>query len=154
MKKKFKTQLKILYFNYLFHCYRRTGVKILTLSEDFKFCQICIPLNWKTRGFFGTLFGGSIYGAVDPVLMVMFNMILGKNYVVWDKAATIRFLKPGKTDLFANFEISDEHIERVKAEVNENGKTEIEYVVAVQDNSGIDHAIIEKVLHIRGKSPR
>ena len=144
-------KLKIFYFNYLFHCYRRTGVKILHISDDFKQSEICLPLNWRTKGFFGTLFGGSIYSVVDPVLMVMLNMILGKEYVVWDKAATVQFLKPGRSTLYANFRVTDEEIERIKNDVLKNGKAEIGYQVSLKDSDGVEHAVIGKTLHIRSR---
>ena len=151
MKNSLKMKLKIFYFNYLFHCYRRTGVKILHISDDFKQSEICLPLNWRTKGFFGTLFGGSIYSVVDPVLMVMLNMILGKDYVVWDKAATVQFLKPGRSTLYANFRVTDGEIERIKNDVAKNGKTEIEYNVSLKDSNGVEHAVISKPLQIRAR---
>ena len=151
MKNSFKMRLQIFYFNYLFHCYRRTGVKILHISDDFKRSEISLPLNYKTRGFFGSLFGGSMYGVVDPVLMVMLNKTLGAGYVVWDKAATVRFLKPGRTTLYAKFEVTDEQIMRIKDEVASNGKTEVEYQISMTDSSGVEHVSIDKTLHIRKK---
>ena len=151
MKNSLKMQLKIFYFNYLFHCYRRTGVKILHISDDFKQSEICLPLNWRTRGFFGTLFGGSIYGAVDPVLMVMLNMILGKEFVVWDKAAKVQFLKPGRSTLYAKFEVTDDEITRIKTEVAGVGKAESQHIISMKSKEGVEHAIIEKIMHIKGK---
>ena len=154
MKNSFKMRLKIFYFNYLFHCYRRTGVKILHIADDFKRSEIALPLNYKTKGFFGSLFGGSIYGVVDPVLMVMLNMALGSDYVVWDKAATVRFLKPGRSTLYASFEITDEQLSQIRDEVAANGKAEIDYKVSMKDSNGVEHANIDKTLHIRKKKTK
>ena len=53
--------------------------------------RVKLPLNWRTRNYVGTIFGGSLYGAVDPVYMIMLMKVLGRDYVVWDKAASIRF---------------------------------------------------------------
>src|SRR2546422_8429965 len=55
-----------------------------------------LPLSWRTRNYVGTIFGGSMYGAVDPVYMVMLIKLLGPGYTVWDKAAAIRFRRPGR----------------------------------------------------------
>jgi len=58
--------------------------------------RIRLPLIWRTRNYVGTIFGGSLYGAVDPIYMIMLIKALGPDYIVWDKAATIRFLRPGR----------------------------------------------------------
>ena len=58
--------------------------------------RVKIPLNWKTRNGVGTIFGGSLYAAVDPIYMTMLIKLLGPDYLVWDKSAAIRFLKPGR----------------------------------------------------------
>jgi len=76
--------------------YRRTGARISFISEDFKEVHLKLRLKWTTRNYVGTVFGGSIYGALDPIYMVQLINILGGKYVVWDKAATIKFIRPIK----------------------------------------------------------
>ncbi|WP_348240556.1 DUF4442 domain-containing protein, partial [Salmonella enterica] len=64
--------------------------------------------------YVGTQFGGSIYAMTDPFYMLMLMNNLGPDYIVWDKAASIRFRKPGRTDLFATFEITDAELNNVR----------------------------------------
>lgn len=54
----------------------------------------------------GTHFGGSLYAMCDPFYMWILMENLGKDFIVWDKAATIRFKKPGTGTVNAEFEIS------------------------------------------------
>ena len=89
-------------FNF-FPAYRGTGGRITYMADDFHEIRIKLPLNWRTRNYVGTTFGGSLYGAVDPLYMVMLIKILGSGYIVWDKAATIRFKRPGRETLYAKF---------------------------------------------------
>src|SRR5262250_862262 len=87
-------------FNWI-PAYRGTGARVTYVASDFREVRVRLPLSWRTRNYVGTIFGGSLYGAVDPVYMIMLIKILGPGYTVWDKAATIRFLKPGRATLFA-----------------------------------------------------
>jgi hypothetical protein len=84
----------------------------------------------------GTIFGGSLYGAIDPIYMIMLIKILGPDYVVWDKAATIRFKKPGRSTLHASFVLSDAELDGIRADVLRDGRTERTYVVELKDGEG------------------
>src|SRR3712207_5791103 len=64
-------------------CYRGTGARITYIARDWKEVRLELPLSWRTVNYFGTIFGGSIYGAVDPVYVIMLVKTLGKDYVVW-----------------------------------------------------------------------
>jgi hypothetical protein len=85
------------------------------VSSDFREAHVELPLSWRTRNRVGTIFGGSLYGAVDPVYMILLMQILGPGYTVWDKAASIRFRKPGKTTLFARFLLTEEEIATIRS---------------------------------------
>jgi hypothetical protein len=102
--------------------YFATGGKILAISDDWKRVSLRLKLNFWTRNYVGTIFGGSLFSASDPFYMIMFMNILGKNdYVVWDRGASIKFIKPGKETLYANLEINDQIINEVKSQVDKNG---------------------------------
>ena len=87
----------------LFPAFRGTGARITYIAGDFREARVELPLYWRTRNYVGTIFGGSLYGAVDPMYMILLIKVLGPGYTVWDKAATIRFLKPGRSRLYARF---------------------------------------------------
>jgi len=147
----FRTWRTRVMFN-LFPCFRRTGARITSISPDEQTVKLKIPLNWTTRGYFGTTFGGSIYGATDPVLMVMLNRLLGRGYVVWDKAAHVEFKKPGRSTLFATFHISDEELAGLRQELEATPRLDRTYTVDLVDAAGTVHATVEKVLHFRKRS--
>ena len=108
-----------------------------------------LPLSWRTRNYVGTIFGGSLYGAVDPVYMIMLIKALGPEYLVWDKAATIRFIRPGRETLRATFRITAEEVEALRAEVDRAGKVERTYSVELLNAAGVVHAHCDKLLSIR-----
>ena len=100
-------------FNF-FPAYRGTGGRLTYIADDFHEIHIKLPLSWRTRNYVGTIYGGSMYGAVDPLYMVMLIRILGDNYVVWDKAATILFKRPGRETLYAEFNVTPDAVASIK----------------------------------------
>src|SRR5260370_12810136 len=86
-----------------FPCYRGTGGRLKYVAPDWSEVRIELPLSRRTRNYVGTIFGGSLYGSVDPIYMIMLIHRLGPEYIVWDKAPTIQFKKPGKETLRAPF---------------------------------------------------
>ena len=110
--------------------------------------RIKLRLTWRTRNYVGTLFGGSLYGAVDPLYMVMLMHRLGPEYVVWDKSASIRFRRPGRGTLYATFRVDDEELAAIRTAVAAEGKIDRVYVVELVDAEGIPHATVEKTIYI------
>jgi len=135
-------------FNF-FPAYRGTGAWVTHIAADFSEIRIKLPLSWRTRNYVGTIFGGSMYGAVDPMYMIMLIQLLGRDYVVWDKAATIRFRKPGKTTLYATFKIDGAELEAIRAAAAGGEPIDRRYTVDLVDRDGVVHAEIEKVIYIR-----
>jgi len=133
----------------LFPAYRGTGARVAYIAADFREVRIRLPLSWRTRNVVGTIFGGSMYGAVDPVYMVMLIKLLGPDYVVWDKAATIRFRRPGRSTLEARFALDAGFVEAIRAELEHAPKAERTLTVELVGADGTVHATVEKVLHIR-----
>ena len=80
-------------FNF-FPAYRGTGARVEYIASDWMEVRVRVPLSWRTRNYVGTIFGGSLYGAIDPFYMLMLIKLLGPDFIVWDKAATIRFRRP------------------------------------------------------------
>ena len=147
MRESLRSKLRRWGFN-LFPAYRGTGGRLEYLADDYSEIHVRLPLNWRTRNYVGTIFGGSLYGAVDPVYMIMLIKLLGRDYVVWDKAATIRFRRPGKTTLRARFRVAPEEVEGIKAELAGRKSLDRVYRVELLDEVGRVHAEVEKTLYI------
>lgn len=137
------------------HVYNRipayfgTGGRITYIASDWREIHVEVPLSLRTRNYVGTIYGGSMYGAVDPIYMIMLIRALGPGYVVWDKAARIRFRRPGRTTLRARFRIDEAELETIRGLLSEARSIDRVYTVVLQDESGEVHAEIEKTLYIR-----
>ena len=127
------------------------GIRVRRIAEDFLSIDVEMPLHFWNRNYVGTHFGGSLYAMCDPFFMIILIENLGPGYVVWDKAATIRFKKPGKGLMKANFHISAERIAEIRAQADTQGKTEPSFTVFVTDAEGNVIAEVDKLLYVRKK---
>lgn len=149
-KENFKSKLRRTAFNF-FPAYRRTGARIYFLSDDWRDIRITLGLNWKTKNYVGSVFGGSIYGALDPIFMIQLINILGNTYMVWDKSAIIKFLKPIKRKVYARFLITDEILAEITSKVKSDKKYSIDLVTNFQDENGKIYAEVIKTIYIADK---
>ncbi len=148
MTESWKSRLTRWWFNW-FPAYRGTGARVTFIASDWREVRIELPLSWRTRNYVGTIFGGSMYGAVDPIYMVMLIRTLGPEYVVWDKAASIRFLRPGRGTLVATFKLTDEMLTGIREDVARDGRAEREFTIDLASADGEVHATCTKRLSIR-----
>ena len=140
-------------FNF-FPCYRRTGARITAIAPDLREVRVKLPLNWKTRGYWGTTFGGSLYGAVDPVYLVMLARNLGRGYMIWDKSASIQFKRPGRGTLYATFTLTEAELASIKTALVAEPKIDRTYLIDLVDAAGEVHATVEKVVNIRRREAK
>ena len=135
-------------FNFL-PAYRGTGARVTYIAADLREVRIKLPLSWRTKNYVGTIYGGSMYGAVDPFYMIMLIRTLGSGYVVWDKAATIRFRKPGRTTLYATFRIDDAELDAIRTAAAAGAPIDRYYNIDLVDSEGTVHASVEKVVYVK-----
>ena len=150
MPESFASRIDRWKFN-LFPAYRGTGARVTYIADDYREMRIKIPLSWRTRNYVGTIYGGSMYGGIDPIYMLMLIKTLGREYVVWDKAAKIRFKRPGKTVLFADFLLTEEELTEIKTRLETEKSLDRVYNVELKDAAGKTHCLIEKTLYIAKK---
>lgn len=143
-----KTKLMRWYFNF-FPAYRGSGAWVTYYSHDQREIRIKLPLSRRTRNYVGTIYGGSMYSAVDPIYMFMLIQNLPKGTIVWDKAATIRFKRPGRETLYATFKLDEQEFQAIRAELEEKNSIDRQYVVDLVDVRGTVHTTIEKTIYIR-----
>lgn len=133
-----------------------TGIHVTRIGKDFD--DIDVELRFGLfrlrRNYVGTHFGGSIYAMTDPFYMLMLMHNLGRDYIVWDKAATVRFLKPGRTTLHARFHLTAAQLAEAKAQADANYKYEPVYTVQITDAAGEVVAEVDKTLYIRRKDKK
>jgi hypothetical protein len=150
MPESFASKIDRWKFN-LFPAYRGTGARVVYIAGDYREMRVKIPLTWRTRNYVGTIYGGSMYGGIDPIYMLMLIKTLGKDYIVWDKSAKIRFKRPGKETLYADFLVTDEELSEIKTLLETQASVDKIYNVELKDKNGKVHGLIAKTLYIAKK---
>lgn len=134
--------------------YRVTGARIQFIAADFQQVTVRLPCNWRTKNHMGITWGGSLYSCLDPVYALMLNKILGWEYRVIDSAAEITFIKPGRSTLYAHFQLTDHQLTQVRASLKTQEKVRLQLHVALLDRNGVCHVKCRKSLQIDHKKSR
>ena len=148
MPESWRSRLQRWGFN-LFPTYRSTGAWITYIAADYSEVRITLPLTWRTRNYVGTLFGGSMYAASDGIFMVMLIKNLGRDYIVWDKSATLRFRKPARATVFGRFVLPPGELDEIRNALASQESIERVHRVELTARDGTVHAEIEWAIHIR-----
>lgn len=130
--------------------YLGAGVRVKA-SPDLHTFEVRMKLRFWNRNYVGTHFGGSLYTMCDPFFMLILMNALGRDYIVWDKEATIRFRRPGRGTVRATFHIPPERVAEIKAEADEKRKVEPVFKADVLNDQGEVVAEVEKLLYVRRK---
>jgi Domain of unknown function (DUF4442) len=127
------------------------GIRVQHIAHDMKAVDVELKLSFWNANYVGTHFGGSLFAMTDPFYMLMLMANLGSDYIVWDKAATIRYKKPGRGTMRAEFRLSASQIDDIREKLKTLPKYEPVFTVEVRDESGLVIAEVEKLLHVRRK---
>lgn len=132
--------------------YLGAGIRVTRIADDFRTFEVRMKLSWYNRNYVGTHYGGSLYSMCDPFYMLILIEGLGHGYEVWDKAAAIRFRRPGRSTVTAIFDVSDEEIAAIRREAEEHGTAEPVFTAEVVDAEGEVVAEVEKRVHVRRRA--
>ncbi|MDG5490674.1 DUF4442 domain-containing protein [Psychroserpens sp. SPM9] len=131
--------------------YRRTTAKLIEVSDDLHKVVITMKPQWKNRNFVGSIFGGSMLSATDPIYMIQLIQILGDDYVVWDKSVEARYKRPAKSKIFGVFVFSEEDIQQIKQDVALNHEIDLVKTMSLVDSNQNNIATFKKTIYIADK---
>jgi acyl-coenzyme A thioesterase PaaI-like protein len=129
--------------------FRFAGVRVRAIAPNFTAATVELRLGLLNRNYVGTAFGGTLYAMTDPFYMLMMMRQLGAGYVVWDRAGSVRYLKPGRGLITAEFKLAPEEVERIRGLLTTVEKLDQIYTVDLRDATGELIAQVEKTLYIR-----
>ena len=135
-------------FNW-YPAYRRCGARITRISEDLTEMEVVLPLNRGTRNIHGTIYGGAIYSALDPLHAVMVAAHIGPDFHVWMKSARIEFRRPGRSDLHAKVKVHRHELDQIRAALTKGPKVDCEFTASLTDAKGEVAATVFLTVHVR-----
>jgi acyl-coenzyme A thioesterase PaaI-like protein len=127
------------------------SIRVTQLAEDWSTATVRLRLRFWNRNYVGTQFGGNLFAMTDPFWMLLAMHRLGSKYLVWDKAATIDFIAPGKGDVYARFVLEESAVEEMRAAAADGSKVLRWFEVDVKAADGTLIARVRKQLYVRLK---
>ena len=128
-----------------------SGIRVLTISDDWRHARVVLRRRWYNMNYVRAHFGGSLFAMTDPFWMILLMHCLGRDYMVWDQAAEIRFVAPGREDVFASFKLEDAALDSLREATASGDKTLRWFEVDVQTASGELIASVRKQIYVRRK---
>lgn len=129
--------------------YVGAGIEVTHVADDASEIRVRMPLEEDNANLVGTHFGGSLYAMVDPHLMILLKARLGQDYVVWDRAASIEFLRPGRSTVSATIRVTDSEVDAIREATGGGDKHLPEWTLEVRDEAGELVASVRKTLYVR-----
>ncbi|MCF6524378.1 DUF4442 domain-containing protein [Streptomyces sp. JJ36] len=133
--------------------YRCAGIKVLHIAEDWSSARVRLRLGRLNRNYFGTHFGGSLYSMIDPFWALLVLHRLGQGYIVWDKAAEIEYVSPGRGDVFADFKLTEDRLDEIRAATADGEKALPWFDTQVTGADGTVVARVRKQLYVKRGTP-
>ncbi|MFJ6672477.1 DUF4442 domain-containing protein [Actinosynnema sp. NPDC091369] len=127
------------------------GIRVVELSDDYRHVKVRMRMHWWNRNYVGTHFGGSLFAMTDPFWMLLVLHHLGREHVVWDRAGEIEFVKPGRGTVHAEFHLTDEHLDELRARAEGDNKALMWFATDVVDSAGEVVARTRKQVYARRK---
>lgn len=127
------------------------GIRPMRIAPDFRQAEVVLHQRWYNLTNLGVHFGGSLFAMADPFYVIMLTNILGSAYYVWDRSATIEFLKPGRGSVSARFEVDEDTLAVIRANTAAGDKFFPRFTVDIVDSQGDIAAKVIKTLYVRKK---
>lgn len=128
-----------------------SGIRVVEFGADYRHARVELRMRPWNRNYVGTHFGGSLFAMTDPFWMIMVKERLGRGYMVWDKAAEIEFVKPGRGTVHAEFRLEEAVLDELRAATAGGDKTLRWFDADVIDQEGDVVARIRKQVYVRRK---
>ncbi|GAA4866852.1 DUF4442 domain-containing protein [Luteimonas vadosa] len=127
------------------------GIHVSAIGSDWR--SACVELRMRpwNRNYVGSHFGGSLFAMTDPFWMLLALHALGRDYIVWDKAGAIDFVKPGRGTVWARFLLEEEALEQIREATADGAKHLQWFAVDILDGDGEVVARVRKQLYVRRK---
>lgn len=130
------------------------GIHVAAIASDWRSARVELRARPWNRNYVDVHFGGNLFAMTDPFWMLLTMHALGRDYIVWDQAATIEFLKPGRGTVHAEFRLDEAVLDRLREATAGGAKHLHWFETDVVDASGVVVARVRKQVYVRRKRAR
>lgn len=132
--------------------WRTSGGRVVEVSPGLDHIRVALPLTRRTRNVAGSIFGGSLFSVTDGLHPTLIMLAMGSEVIVWDKAASIRYRRPARSTLYADFTVQPDELAAIRAAVQQHGETDFTFTVGLKDAAGVLHTLVERTVYIADKT--
>jgi acyl-coenzyme A thioesterase PaaI-like protein len=127
------------------------GIRVVELSDDWRYAKVELRTRWFNRNYVGTHFGGSLFAMADPFWMILVMENLGRDYIVWDQRGEIEFIAAKKEPVYAEFRVEPALLDELR-NASANGEKYLRWLdVDIKTAQGELVARVRKQLYVRRK---
>jgi acyl-coenzyme A thioesterase PaaI-like protein len=131
--------------------YLGAGIHVRSIAADWSEAVVELRARWLNRNYVGTHFGGSLFAMTDPFFALLLMHRLGSRYLVWDQAARIDFIAPGRGTVSTRFRLPEERVAAIRSDAAGGAKVMPEFEAEIRDRAGELVASVHKTLYVRLK---
>ena len=131
--------------------FRGAGIRVRHIAGDWSEARVELSAGRLRRNFVGTHYGGSLFSMTDQFYALMLIHRLGDRFLVWDQAASIDFVAPGRGTVSARFSLAEDRLEEIRTQAAGGQKVLPQFDVEVKDEAGQLVARVRKTLYVRLK---
>ncbi|HEU4773944.1 MAG TPA: DUF4442 domain-containing protein [Lysobacter sp.] len=128
-----------------------SGVHVREIGAAYRHAHVELRMRPWNRNYVGTHFGGSLFAMTDPFWMLLVMQSLGRDYIVWDQAGTIEFVKPGRGTVHARFALDEAILDELRDATASGDKALRWFDTHITDKTGEVVARVRKQLYVRRK---
>lgn len=131
-----------------------SGIHVDRIGPDWRSARVELRMRPWNRNYVGTHFGGSLFAMTDPFWMLLVKESIGRDHLVWDRAAEIEFRRPGRGTVRAEFALGEDTL-RTMREATAGGEKYLHWFATdVVDEAGEVVAHLRKQIYVRRKPGR
>ncbi|QNP40219.1 DUF4442 domain-containing protein [Lysobacter solisilvae (ex Woo and Kim 2020)] len=130
------------------------GIHVAAIAPDWRSAEVELRARPWNRNYVGVHFGGNLFAMTDPFWMLLTMHALGRDYIVWDQAGAIEFVKPGRGTVRAIFRLDDAVLAQLRHATAGGDKHLHWFETDVVDAAGEVVARVRKQLYVRRKRDR
>src|ERR1700749_875153 len=112
---------------------------VIGFNKGFRGVRVKVNKSLINNNYNNSIFGGTIFASADPFYPLLFHQALthkGYKVRVWMKSASINYIKPGRTDLFFQINITEQDIKEVENVINNHEKHIKAYPIEMYSQEG------------------
>ena len=131
--------------------FRGAGIRVRRIAPDWSEALVELRQGLLNRNFVGTHYGGSLFSMTDPFYALMLMHRLGEHYLVWDQAASIEFVAPGRGTVRARFALAEDRVSEIRSLAASGDKVLPQFDAEIRDDAGALVARVHKTVYVRLK---